>query len=275
MATDLSQFVWSHTLVDTHEHMLKEQDWLTTGPDDVLQDLFGNYVPADLISAGATQEAMKRASDGKDPDVAGRFAGIENAWNAIRHTGYGEAVQLIAERVYGIAEITPEACSAAAPRLQALRSPGQRLAMLQESAGLDHIQTDDFVWACLPDESGPEFFLYDLSWVNFCSGNLDVEKIAGETGVTIRDLPTLNEAMEALFHRYGPLAIAVKAQHAYNRTLLWQERSPADAERALQISLTDPNGRDEATRLCLGDWCWARGVELAIEYNLPFKIHTG
>ena len=28
-------------------------------------------------------------------------------------------------------------------------------------------------------------------------------------------------------------------------------------------------------RLCLGDWCWARGVELAIEHNLPFKLHTG
>ena len=31
----------------------------------------------------------------------------------------------------------------------------------------------------------------------------------------------------------------------------------------------------ESSRLLLGDWCWARGVELAIEYNLPFKIHTG
>src|SRR6185503_963468 len=31
----------------------------------------------------------------------------------------------------------------------------------------------------------------------------------------------------------------------------------------------------EDERLCLGDWCTARGVELAIEYNLPFKIHTG
>ena len=29
------------------------------------------------------------------------------------------------------------------------------------------------------------------------------------------------------------------------------------------------------TYLCLGDWCWARGVELSIEHNLPFKIHTG
>ena len=29
------------------------------------------------------------------------------------------------------------------------------------------------------------------------------------------------------------------------------------------------------THLCLGDWCWARGVDLSIEHNLPFKIHTG
>jgi predicted TIM-barrel fold metal-dependent hydrolase len=31
----------------------------------------------------------------------------------------------------------------------------------------------------------------------------------------------------------------------------------------------------QAEQLCLGDWCWARGVQLAIEHNLPFKIHTG
>jgi predicted TIM-barrel fold metal-dependent hydrolase len=28
-------------------------------------------------------------------------------------------------------------------------------------------------------------------------------------------------------------------------------------------------------RLCLGDWSWARGVELMIEHDLPFKHHTG
>ena len=32
---------------------------------------------------------------------------------------------------------------------------------------------------------------------------------------------------------------------------------------------------DEPSYLLLGDWCWARGAELCIEHNLPFKIHTG
>jgi predicted TIM-barrel fold metal-dependent hydrolase len=80
--------------------------------------------------------------------------------------------------------------------------------------------------------------------------------------------------MAALFARYAPCAIAVKTQHAYNRTLLWQERSDADAERVLRKVLAG-NTIEEADTLCLGDWCWARGVELAIEHNLPFKIHTG
>src|SRR5262249_52483256 len=117
---------------------------------------------------------------------------------------------------------------------------------------------------------------YDLSWAGFCSGEVRPEPIARETGIEVRDLESLRQAMAALFDTYGAFAIAVKAQHAYNRTLRWEERADADAARALAATLAAGSGTvDEATRLCLGDWCWARGVELAIQHNLPFKIHTG
>ena len=39
--------------------------------------------------------------------------------------------------------------------------------------------------------------------------------------------------------------------------------------------MKDPEGCPEEARLCLGDWSWARGVELCIEHDLPFKMHTG
>ena len=81
--------------------------------------------------------------------------------------------------------------------------------------------------------------------------------------------------MQKTFELNATTAIAVKSQHAYNRTLQWREREDADAERALASCLRDPQATSEADRLALGDWCWARGVELAIEYDLPFKIHTG
>jgi uncharacterized protein len=275
MPTDLALHIQQTVMVDTHEHLGKEPEWVEQGPRDVLQDLFSNYVPADLLSAGASPEAVQRLTDASDPDLEGRFAGVRQAWEAIRFTGYGEAVRILAREVYGIEEIEGSALRDAAPRLQALRQPGERLRLLRDVARLDHTQTDDFCWPCLPDASGPGFFLYDLSWESFCSGTVDWEKLAAETGVTVRDLPTLRQAMETVFARHGRRAVAVKAQHAYNRTLRWQERTDAEAAHALQVTLTDPQGRDEATRLCLGDWCWARGVELATEYNLPFKIHTG
>ena len=97
MPTDLALHIQNVPLADTHEHLRKESEWVENGPD-ILQDLFGNYVPADLIVAGARPEAMKRLMDAADPDLRGRFAGVRDAWEATQFTGYGEAVRLIAEQ---------------------------------------------------------------------------------------------------------------------------------------------------------------------------------
>ncbi len=274
MATDLAHHIQSIRMVDTHEHMRRENDWVENGPD-ILQDLFGNYVPADLHTAGATPHAMHALMDASK-EIKPRFEGIREAWEATQFTGYGEAVRLIAKHVYGLDELTGDALTQAQDKVKSIRTPGKRYHILHDLAKLDHIQTDDFSWQCTPDTSGPEFFLYDLSWATFCNGQVDTNAIHAETGIEVKDLDTLKSSMEAIFAKHAPCAIAVKSQHAYNRTLKWIERSDADASEALTRVLSKPAKEiDEATRLCLGDWCWARGIELTIEHNLPFKIHTG
>lgn len=273
MATDLSQHIENTLLIDTHEHLRKERDWVEEGPD-ILQDLFGNYVPADLITAGASRAALDKLTDAADPDFAARFQGIRTAFETTRFTGYGEAVRILAHEVYGMADFSGDELQKAQQQLSLWRQPGGRYKLLSEVGKLDHVQTDDFCWPCVPDASGVDFFLYDLSWAGFCNGQVDAEAIAAETGKAVTDLTSLKQGMQALFAKYGPGAIAVKAQHAYNRTLRWQERADADAERVF-TQLLQGADLDEPSRLLLGDWCWARGVELAIEYNLPFKIHTG
>ncbi len=295
MATDLAHHIQGIPLVDTHEHLQKEGDWVENGPD-ILQDLFGNYVAADLHTAGASPEAMQRLmrinepysyanpSTGVTPelmnpsgdDIQARFEDIREAWEASQFTGYGEGVRLIAKVVYGIEKITGESLAAAQEKLQELRRPGERYRLLYHLANLDHVQIDDFCWACLPDRSGTEFFLYDLSWAGFCEGQIDPERLYAETGVEVKDLVTLRQGMEAIFEKWAPCAIAVKSQHAYSRTLNWNERSDAEAGAALETVLSKPaEAVSVETRLCLGDWCWARGIELSIAHNLPFKIHTG
>ncbi len=273
--TDLARHVEQTPLVDTHEHLRREAEWLDDGPD-ILQDLFDNYVRADLHTAGASAEAMRRLMDASDPDIAARFRGIEAAWRATQFTGYGEAVRLIAGKVYGLDELSADGLAAAAGRTAELRRPGERYRLLHDVANLDQVQTDDMRWPCPPDDSGPEFFLYDLSLFTLCRGDVDVPAVAAETGIEVNGLASLRRAMEAIFARHAPCAIAVKTQHAYARTLAWRERSDADAEAALQKVLRpDAASADQEAHLCVGDWCWARGVELAIEHNLPFKIHTG
>ena len=274
MATDLTHHIQSIRLVDTHEHMRRENDWVENGPD-ILQDLFGNYVPADLHTAGATPQAMENLMD-SSKDIKSRFEGVREAWEATQFTGYGEAVSLIAKHIYGLDELTGDGLAQAQDKLKTIRTPGKRYHILHDLANLDHIQTDDFSWPCTPDTSGPDFFLYDLSWATFCNGQVDPNAIHAETDIEVKDLASLKSGIEAIFAKHASCAIAVKAQHAYNRTLHWIERSDADASAALNAVLTKPAKEiDEATRLCLGDWCWARGVELTIEHNLPFKIHTG
>lgn len=273
-STDLANHIANTPLCDTHEHLNSQKDWVEKGPD-ILQDLFGHYPSGDLASAGATEEAMKALLDGDNKDIAARFEGIRGAWEAVMHTGYGEAVRILAQDIYGMDELTPQGLEAANETLRAMQKPGQRLALLKEKAGLDHVQIDNFSRPCRPDPEDLQFFLYDLSWSSFCRGYIEVEQLHKETGITVKDLNSLDEAMQAVFARFGPLAIAIKSQHAYQRTLKWKRRSISDVKAALTRVLAGDNSATIEDRLCLGDWCTARGVELSIEYNLPVKLHTG
>ncbi len=272
--TDIAAVIQQTPLVDTHEHMRFEEAYLDERPD-ILCQLFQNYVHADLFVAGASQEAIDSLFDTSGPDVAARFAPIQESWARVQHTGYGEAVSIIAKDLYGIDELTPDSIAAAQEKNAALIQPGERLRLLRDDANLDHIQTDAKSMTVLPDMSGPDFFFYDISWVDFCSGRPNHEEIAHHTGLELSDLHSLKRVMETIFASSFSPAIAVKSQHAYNRTLRWEERSDAEAAKALDIYLRDGEELDEGARLCLGDWCWARGVELCIEHDLPMKIHTG
>ena len=271
--TDLATFIQTTPLIDTHEHMGKEHEFVGDGPD-ILQCLFTNYAMNDLITAGASDEAVKGLMNKSDPDVRGRFVAVRDAWEAMQFTGYGEGLRLTAKRVFDMDEITADSIEAAAPSAQALHKPGERLRLLRDVANLDHIQTDDFTLGVAPDASGPEFFLYDMSWLGWVCGNIYAEELFTETGITLTDIASLRAAFEAVFIKYAPMAIAVKTQHAYNRTLHWQPRTDADAERVLMQRLSKHEvSEDDA--LCLGDWCLARAAELCAQHNLPLKIHTG
>jgi hypothetical protein len=271
--TDLAAHIQRTPLVDTHEHLNPEEAYVNEGPD-VLHDLFSIYIADDLHSAGASYEDVLRLFDSTDPDVSGRWHGVEKAWQRCRHTGYGEAVQNVARIVYGMPEISLKEIEAASETSRRLRQPGQRLRLLRDLANIDHVQIDDLEWGCRHEPADAEFFLHDMSWVTFCRGEIDFVALHSESGIEVTDLKSLRAAFAALFELHAPVAIAIKAQLPYYRTLEWNERADADAAPVLQKRLQGKPLTEEEQN-CLGDWCWARGVELAVDHHLPFKLHTG
>ena len=67
----------------------------------MLQDLFENYVPADLVVAGASQEDVNSLLDpGRRATWPNASSPSRKAWEAVKHTGYGEAVRILGGRHY-------------------------------------------------------------------------------------------------------------------------------------------------------------------------------
>ena len=278
MPSEIADHIANVSVIDTHTHQRGDLAW--EGPDapDILSDLFGWYGSSDLIIAGASLDAVARLQDSSNEDLEGRFAGVAAAWAMAQFTGYGEAVRIAARDLYEIEVLSEATIRAGQKRLRALQRRGGCVALLRDRAKLDHVQTDLGLQVIDLPRTSAAFFLRDLSLVRFISGSIDDPVIEAATGVTVRNLATLEQSMEALFARCAPLSIAVKSQHAYVRTLAWQKRTDADAERAVQAVLAGGPESDDPqseARLCLGDWCLARGVELATAYQLPIKLHTG
>jgi hypothetical protein len=269
---ELEKFIMESPLVDSHEHMIRNPAY-SAGGNDVLSDIFNGYIPMDLISAGAPQDAVGDLFKGDGKDITRRFEAIRPYWEACRHSGYGEGVTEAAALVYQIESIDAESLEQAQEAHGYRSRAGERLRLLRDVAKLDHIQVDDMALPALPDEEDPEFVRYDLTWWRFSDGSFDPAELAGLTGCDIKDAATLRGAFEKLFEQ-SPHVVAIKSQHAYTRSLAWEKRSDAEIEPILQRKLTGAK-LSPAEQVVLGDWCLDEGVRIATARKLPVKLHTG
>jgi len=277
----LKDVIMNFPLANTHDHTPREPRYTSFKPD-ILVDIFHNYILSDLVLAGADPEAVKQLANPDNPDIENRFRAVFPAWERCRNTGYGQAVCLIAKLLYGIEEITPENLRDNAHKSAAFRLPGARIRLMRDIAKFDHVQVNSVAWDeetiwdlnTGPDETAPDFFFYDIRWAPCCTGMIDLALLRAKTGIEAHDVSSLRKAYEEIFVRCAPTAVAVKTQHAYLRTLAWRCRSDAEVNPVI-MKLARGQQLDEQERLCLGDWGLALGAELAAEYHIPMKIHTG
>jgi predicted TIM-barrel fold metal-dependent hydrolase len=298
LAARIAGAVDAVALVDTHEHLLAEEERHRAAHD--FGYLFPHYASSDLISSGmppALLEAVRvtarpvlvdrmarigwirkpppfAAPTRPDLSLEERWAALAPYWARIRHTGYGQCLRIALRDLFGIPDLTTESYRPLSEALAASRRPGWYRHVLKERAGIAVGILDDYRTAVDRELFAPVIRLEQFA----CPvARTDLRNLEADTDCAIHDLADLVRAMHAALDRdIRAGAVGVKIGIAYRRTLRFEKVPAAEAERLftrLFAHLGEGLSWDEARPL--QDYMFHQIVRAATERDLPIQIHTG
>ena len=281
LETDLLQAIEEVPLVNTHEHIIPEEERTSSGID--FFTLAGHYALNDVISAGLSGGDLAVVRD-PDAPLAQRWRAFEPFWNSARLTGYGQALRIAIEDIYGIDRISGSTVTEINRKIESANRPGLYEEILIRRANIAYSVLDDY-WNAAPVRPDPRFFVSARKFDRFVAPQSvsDVHKLEELTDVSITDLAGLKRAMETSFEQSLDIGmVAVKSTLAYNREIHYAEISERDAEASLQALLganrSPPAGfrsRVERPFRPVEDHMFHHLIGLAAAKGVPVQIHTG
>lgn len=271
----LLDYILELEIIDTHEHLPPCEDaW--ERPNDVLREYLIHYFSSDLVSAGLTLEQVEWARDLSVP-LMERWEVLEPYWDAARHTGYGRALTLAVQGLYGIEDISRDTIEELDYRFQdALRRGDHFWYVLKEKSKIK-VSLLDSDLAC--DRT---YFrsVYRMDDFLFPGHSAKVRKIARELGISINSLRDWKTAAEiALDRALEQGAVALKCGLAYLRSLRFDKVTEAEAEEEFNRLFADLHLPDWRPGGYLGkkfqDHMMHHILHLADERGLTVQFHTG
>lgn len=267
LATELQNI----PLIDTHEHFPEERVRLRSS-SDFFQYL--HYVECDLTSAGSEPwHTLSQHASFED-----RREEFFAFWPYVQHTGYGQALKIMAFDLFGVESITPETFDTLNRNASMFPREGYYESLLRERANIDRVCR--IVWSGARTHCDNDLLFPVLQFDHFANvlSRADIRNLENETNVPIHTLDDLLEALDESFDaREDEGMVGAKIFLAYKRTLFFDAPTTADAERifnrATQAHGDTPIGYAEAKPL--QDFIIRRIIEQAIERDLPIQIHTG
>ena len=268
-------------IVDTHEHTALEQKRLSETAD--FFTLAGHYLMGDVLSSGLPKSAQDVVND-KNAPAAARWRAFEPWWRHCRFTGYGQALRITIQDLYGVEEISAATLPTINERIAARNRPGIYRWIFKERARIRRAIVDDNYNAA-PMQLDPEFFVPARKFDRFVTPQTRraVEELEALTGVSIPNLNGLKQAMEKSFAQSVAVGMAaVKSTIAYNRELHFREASEADAARDFEIVMKGGRALPDGFRRLrerpfrnLEDHMFHHVIRLAEAHNYPVQLHTG
>ena len=281
LETDLLQAIEEIPLVNTHEHIIPEEERTSSRID--FFTLAGHYAINDVISAGLSGDDLALV---RDPDAppAQRWRAFEPFWKPARLTGYGQALRIAIQDIYGIDRISGSTLPEINRKIEAANRLGLYEEILIRRSNIAYSVLDDY-WNAAPVRPDPKFFVCARKFDRFVAPQSvsEVHRLEELTDVSIAGLAGLKRAMETSFERSLDIGmVTVKSTLAYNREIHYEEVSEQDAEASLQSLLsanrTPPAGfrsRVERPFRPMEDHMFHHLIGLAAAHGVPVQIHTG
>jgi hypothetical protein len=271
----LRRRVDSTLFVDTHEHLIEEEARLTGESERIKADdwsfLAGHYLDSDMITCGMPRSDHE-AFFSPETDPIRKWELLEPYWPRIRHTGYAQAVELAAKRLYGVKALSRETIDRVQDGYRQALKPGFYEKVLQEVAGIESCQVNSLE-VPFSETLQPTLLMQDISILGLHMGP-DLDAYATRPGIDVRDLSDWHRVIDWWFETYGPYAVAVKSQAAYSRNIDFDDVRPEEVEDVFRKTLIrDPVAPAEEKRL--QDHLFWYCARRATEHDLPVKVHTG
>jgi predicted TIM-barrel fold metal-dependent hydrolase len=265
--------------IDTHEHLIEESRRLAGPaadfglfPCDDWAYLFVHYALNDLEVAGMTGAEVKTFTS-MNASPMDKWRLFQPYWQHIRHTGYGRAVLLSIQRLFGEDDVNANTVQRITDKMRAATRKGFYRHVLCDVANIELCQVNSLEHTFCETEY-PDLLYQDISTFALSSGP-DLEGLRHDTGMPVTNLHECYQAIDWYFESYGQQAVAVKNQSAYTRRLNYEQVSQEDAAPLFERFARSKDELNAAETKALQDHLWRYSVSKATNYGLPVKLHTG
>jgi predicted TIM-barrel fold metal-dependent hydrolase len=284
LSRDLYNEIRKLPVIDTHEHLVWDEEIRCADRNDVLGEYLLHYMKSDLLSAGMKPGDMQFAVD-SDKDLTERWKLLEPWWEYCRYTGYGRALDIAVRGIYGIDGINSGTIKALNDAFLAQKKPGHFSHVLRDLCGIETCVVD--IWTFHIDNKVP---MFKAAWQpqNFIQPSEPFGKdlfvhIREKHGITVASLDDWLEALEReielVLRLYG--ARTIKSAIAYHRPLRFEKITYAEAKALFEEAL----GKWERARadkepmlefpLKLQDFLMHYTMQIANKLRLTVQFHTG
>lgn len=269
----IKQAISEIQIIDTHEHLAREDERLKSSANVDFTYLFRHYAKEDLISASNNDyKGIVELVYNTSLPLTDRWQLFHPLYEAMRSTGYGRVPLIAARDLYGVSDINETTIEELSSKMRDASKAGLYRSILKEKAKIE-LSIQDMGHRKFDQNYFRHVERFD-NFISISSGS-EIIDLGAQYDIQVKTIDDFKNALRKAFTSAVEIgAVGVKSGLAYNRILKYDNVSE---KKAIEIfnSLLNKSSVSAENIKALQDYIMHRVLDLVDEFDLPIQIHTG